>query len=1009
MVVSSIWKQIAPWLYEDANKKKITPIPWATFVDESQAMFGSGVAPTTVPKIQTPTAPVVSSINSNPDKSVWITKSTWVTQTQTVPLTTPANLTPEQQNEYDMIGTPKRKITQPTVPTQPTTPELWAPKQDEWIGQSRSEEQLMQDNINKTQEEVNNLKNRQDALWQAEYLKKTKELQEYQAKQKEITDKQKAMSEEQAQIQSSRKLQDAQKSLSQLKRNTAYLSSQWLWQSAWALDAFSQQISNADQVFKEMQQYEKYAEDMRKMGYEFDANAYEQGMKEQQDELDKYVSDTIQTIFNNMSAAEMAGQMDTVDEVDAFAEKYFNSIDTDIANMTRKQIAIAENKLLWMQDTLKSVREVVAKKAEAEATKRVVDTPLSKELWYLVNGMWEPIMDFMTGAKIVLPPDAPMEPIYNKETGQLVTFTSWPNGELIPKVQRVTDAQQKPMDWQVDPYGNVFAINENWQKVFPWQQQNNQQPQGGIPDPMWDLRWNSDKFPWQAWAKNNNPAGIKTTISEATKKLLSDAWIQWANGTPPPQWETGVYMNFNTMADGLAAQKILLSQAGSNDIAQRLQAWVWRGKWPTYVADIMNDAGIPSWSQFTDLSENELDNLLMSQIKFENKGLYDVLTGNTWSGIKTQWGVDLNQALAVALEKCSSWAQCGKFVNDILEASWAPRLIGNEYETKVKAIQTIWEATTMEDVGAGSIFAYPIKWSPYWHIGIVTAVNQDWTINIIDYNYKNDEQKRERLNVNPWEILGLWGVLSRPIIREDTVQIEAPQQQQSQYTQQQKNVLDKLVGKSITSQDRLSLWAVWLTDIDIANYESSSNRPLTKDEKKDLLSIQDDLKTDPRRKEYLTLQSKIKTLDWIKSRLNTWKATAQDKQQLISDFAKVLDPTSVVREWEYALAAKYWQSKVNKTIQDISNWYSTNWPISDDSAKVLAEAVWLRFESTQSSNDEAVQEQLKRAEIFLWRPVKPEELWVTINKQQTNNTIQQTTNSWVKVTPKAQSILDKYL
>lgn len=112
-----------------------------------------------------------------------------------------------------------------------------------------------------------------------------------------------------------------------------------------------------------MQQYEQYAEEMRKLGYEFDANAYERSMKEQQDEIDKYVSDTIQTIFNNMSAAEMAGQMDTVDEVDAFAQKYFNAIDTDIANMTRKQIAIAEQKLLGQQETLKNVRDFVAKKA----------------------------------------------------------------------------------------------------------------------------------------------------------------------------------------------------------------------------------------------------------------------------------------------------------------------------------------------------------------------------------------------------------------------------------------------------------------------------------------------------------------------------------------------------------------------------------------------------------------------------------------------------------------------
>ena len=112
-----------------------------------------------------------------------------------------------------------------------------------------------------------------------------------------------------------------------------------------------------------MQQYEQYAEEMRKLGYDWDANAYEQSMKEQQDELDSYVSKTIQDIFNNMSAAEMAGQMDTVEEVDAFAQKYFNSIDTDIANMTRKQIAIADQKLALQTQQLAEVKAFVANKS----------------------------------------------------------------------------------------------------------------------------------------------------------------------------------------------------------------------------------------------------------------------------------------------------------------------------------------------------------------------------------------------------------------------------------------------------------------------------------------------------------------------------------------------------------------------------------------------------------------------------------------------------------------------
>ena len=86
---------------------------------------------------------------------------------------------------------------------------------------------------------------------------------------------------------------------------------------------------------------------------------------------------------------------------------------------------------------------------------------------------------------------------------------------------------------------------------------------------------------------------------------------------------------------------------------------------------------------------------------------------------------------------------------------------------------------------------------------------------MMDYNYNNDEQQRERTNVNINEILGKGGLLSKPIIRDDTV----PQAQQE------------------------------------------VKKPLTKEEKSTLFSIQDDLKADPRRKEYLTLQSKVKTLD----------------------------------------------------------------------------------------------------------------------------------------------------
>lgn len=108
VLVSSIWKQIAPWVFEDLNrKKKIQPIPWATYVDESQAMFGSGVAPTAVPTQQTTTDTLYQWL-PQPVKKVATTTNPVITRSAPAPtsMTPPAtdfdNMTDSQLK--DMIA-----------------------------------------------------------------------------------------------------------------------------------------------------------------------------------------------------------------------------------------------------------------------------------------------------------------------------------------------------------------------------------------------------------------------------------------------------------------------------------------------------------------------------------------------------------------------------------------------------------------------------------------------------------------------------------------------------------------------------------------------------------------------------------------------------------------------------------------------------------------------------------------------------------------------------------------
>lgn len=97
----------------------------------------------------------------------------------------------------------------------------------------------------------------------------------------------------------------------------------------------------------------------------------------------------------------------------------------------------------------------------------------------------------------------------------------------------------------------------------------------------------------------------------------------------------------------------------------------------------------------------------------------------------------------------------------------------------------------------------------------------------------------------------------------------------------------------------------------------------TKTEKADIKEARTNLESNPAYKAGIELMPKYKTLEGINQRLTNGTATPQDKQQLINDFAKVLDPTSVVREGEYALAGKYSQSKIDQMKQEVTNFFTT--------------------------------------------------------------------------------------
>lgn len=151
----------------------------------------------------------------------------------------------------------------------------------------------------------------------------------------------------------------------------------------------------------------------------------------------------------------------------------------------------------------------------------------------------------------------------------------------------------------------------------------------------------------------------------------------------------------------------------------------------------------------------------------EQTGRFDI---PVWTNYETEAGVPIQDAIATAVSQCANGAQCWEFINKVGKAAWVDLWIKDSYESKVQAIQKIGEAQSLDDIDAGSIFAYPVDGSEYGHIGIVTSKNEDGRINIMDYNYNLDEKQRERTNVDYAEILNKGGSISKPLITDTTVE-----------------------------------------------------------------------------------------------------------------------------------------------------------------------------------------------------------------------------------------------
>lgn len=355
--------------------------------------------------------------------------------------------TPEEQaNTIQGIMNRMGSMTPTTAPTTPTAPvEGTAGKYKDsegnlvdilWYNDLPDDMKQLVDGMSDADKKMLDMQWGNDVNGKLEYLRQAKRTQEYLQQKQDTTVKIRDLEGNILEIQASQRLRDGAKQVDNLIQNLWYLGTRGQpWKSSVALWAAKGMVEEAVQKYNEMKTIEQKVAQIRALGIEMDTAAYEKQMADISDDLNMKVGMQIQNAMNEMSAADMAGQLDTIDWVTQFKRDLFAKLDANITGYTEgsmKQMQYITEQYTKMAD------DAQTRLTEWTTNANTVNTEMSAARGYYVDGNGNPLYN-ADGTTISLPEKPPMEPVWDKESGQLITFSLDESGQIVAKVQQVTD------------------------------------------------------------------------------------------------------------------------------------------------------------------------------------------------------------------------------------------------------------------------------------------------------------------------------------------------------------------------------------------------------------------------------------------------------------------------------------------------------------------------------------------------------------------------------------------
>ena len=301
------------------------------------------------------------------------------------------------------------------------------------------------------------------------------------------------------------------------------------------------------------------------------------------------------------------------------------------------------------------------------------------------------------------------------------------------------------------------------------------------------------------------------------------------------------------------------------------------------------------------------------------------------------------------------WGQCGKYANDYLEEIWVWRYYDDALETKLDSVNSwVWK------VGTIAVFDYGKEssdWVNHGHVAIVVSQpDKNGNFWVVDSNFNGDEKINTRMvNMKDASLKGFfdptkprwawewnWTTTTKTTTKTTTSSTWTTTTTSTVSTESDWKIhlgstkltpaqfdayVKKYIDGTVSYSEVKSLWDDALNKVteralQLAEEWYTPSTKITDPNKQ--ATMEEKL-----RKEYdKAVSDAQETIDWVNKMEEAYNQIDTNKnaasQAIVIAYNKILDPWSVVREWEYARTAEG-QSLLNQIqakLEKLSKWWA---------------------------------------------------------------------------------------